>query len=49
MDTASTAYTKIMVYGYLIPGAVVTVFYRAGRDTGMTVNTFFLVNPDDRR
>jgi hypothetical protein len=45
----STAYAKIVVYDYLLPGAVVAVFYRAGRDTGMTVDAFFLINPDDRR
>jgi hypothetical protein len=49
MDAVSAAYAKIMVYGYLFPGAVVAVFYRARRDTGMTVNTFFLINSDDRR
>jgi hypothetical protein len=49
VDAVSAAYAEIVVDSYLLPGAVVAVFYRAGRDTGMTVDTFFLINPDDRR
>jgi hypothetical protein len=38
-----------MVYGKLFPRAVVAVFYGTRRDTGMTIDTFFFINLDDRR
>jgi hypothetical protein len=49
MDALSASYAQIVVYGYLCSRAVVAVFYRTRGNTGMTVDTFFLVNPDHRR
>ena len=49
MDAISASDAEIVVDGYLLHGAIVAVLYRAGSDTGMTVNTFFLINPNDRR
>jgi hypothetical protein len=49
MDTVSAADTELVVYGYLVPRAVVTVFDRTSGDTGVTVHAFFLINPDHRR
>jgi hypothetical protein len=49
MDTVSAAYTHIMVYHQLLPGTVHAELYGAACDAGITVNTFFFINPDYRR
>jgi hypothetical protein len=41
---ASTAYTHVVIYHNLFPCAVVTILDRACRYTGMTINTFILIN-----
>jgi hypothetical protein len=46
MNAVPAAYTHIMVYRQLFPGAVHTVFYRAACYAGVTVDAFFLINPD---
>jgi hypothetical protein len=48
-DTVSAAYTEVVVYGDFFPRAVITVFYGARGNTGMTIYAFFLINPDNRR
>jgi hypothetical protein len=47
-DAVSAADTKGMIYRYRFSRAIVAVFNRTGGDTGMTVHTFFFINPDDR-
>jgi hypothetical protein len=47
MDTLPAAYAKVMIYDYLVSRTVVTIFYGAHGDTGMAVNAFFFINPDD--
>jgi hypothetical protein len=49
VDAVSAAYTEIMVDYYFFSRTVITVFYGARRNTGMTVHAFFLINPDDCR
>jgi hypothetical protein len=43
------AYAEAVIYGDLLPRAVVAVLHRACRDTGMAIYAFFLINPDNRR
>jgi hypothetical protein len=48
MDTAPTANTKVMVHPHLFPGAIITVLYRTSGNTGMTIDAFFLIHPNNR-
>src|SRR3989339_42271 len=49
IKTASAGDTHIRIHGYMVLASVVAVLHRASGNTGMTVDTFFLVNFNDDR
>jgi hypothetical protein len=48
MDAVSAADTEVMIYNYLLSRAAIAVFYGTRCNTGMAVDAFFLIYPDNR-